>query len=244
MTLLQRYFQRLYQRTMREAYGLAHLGAIRALQGGGDVLDCGASSGQLYKETFGPAGVEAKCYHGIEWHAETAAQARDLGVRHGDLNQPLPFATDSFRCVIGLSVLEHLLKPCAFLRECHRVLEPGGTLVILTPNISTYFTAALILAGRMPSSGPEPDSAQLIKAETLFQVSSIEYAQDVDTDTPQHRHLMVFSFLVLRRYLGMLGFRNVRGHGFGLYPFPNWMQPMLEKLDPYHCHQMVFLAIK
>jgi SAM-dependent methyltransferase len=229
---------------MQEGYGLAHLEAINALKGGGEVLDCGASAGQLYKETLCPAGVEAHQYHGVEWHAETAAQARGLDVRHGDLNQPLPFDTDSFRCVVGLSVLEHLLKPCAFLGECHRVLEPGGTLVILTPNISTYFTAALILAGRMPSSGPEPDSAQLIKAETLFQVSSIDYVQDVDTDTPQHRHLVVFSFLVLRRYLGMLGFRNVRGHGFGLYPFPNWMQPMLEKLDPYHCHQMVFLAIK
>jgi SAM-dependent methyltransferase len=208
------------------------------------VLDCGAGSGHLYKETFGPAGVNADRYHGVEWHAETVAQAGGLNVRHGDLNQPLPFATDSFRCVTGLSVLEHLLKPCAFLRQCHRVLAPGGTLVILTPNISTYFTAALILAGRMPSSGPTPDSEELIKSEELFQVSRLEFAQDVDTDTPQHRHLVVFSFLVLRRYLRMLGFRSVRGHGFGLYPFPNVMQPMLEELDPYHCHQMVFLAIK
>ena len=146
--------------------------------------------------------------------------------------------------MIGLSVLEHLLKPCAFLRQCHRVLEPGGTLIILTPNISTYFTAALILAGRMPSSGPTPDSAQLVKSEELFRVSGLEFTQDDDTDTPQHRHLVIFSFLVLRRYLRMLGFRSVRGYGFGLYPFWNGIQPVLEKLDPYHCHQMVFLAIK
>jgi SAM-dependent methyltransferase len=241
---VRRYFRGLYQRTIREAYRHAHLEAIRALQGGGKVLDCGAGSGHLYRETLRPAGVDAERYHGLEWHAETVAQAGGLDVRHGDLNEALPFATDSFRCVIGLSVLEHLLKPCGFLRECHRVLEPGGVLVILTPNISTYFTAALILAGRMPSSGPAPDSAQLLKAEELFQVSSLEFAQDDYSDTPQHRHLVVFSFLVLRRFLRMLGFRSVRGHGFGLYPFPNLMQPMLEKLDPYHCHQMVFLAIK
>jgi SAM-dependent methyltransferase len=172
------------------------------------------------------------------------AQASDLDVRCADLNQALPFAADSFRCVIGMSVLEHLLKPCAFLRECHRVLEPGGALVILTPNISTYFTAALILAGRMPSSGPAPDSAQLLKAEELFDVNSMEFMHDGDSDTPQHRHLVVFSFLVLRRYLRMLDFHDVRGRGFGVYPFPNVMQPVLEKLDPYHCHQMVFVAIK
>jgi len=229
---------------MREAYGRAHVEAINVLQNGGDVLDCGAGAGHLYRETLGPAGIGADRYHGIEWHAETVAQAGGLDIRHGDLNRPLPFATENFRCVIGLSVLEHLLKPCAFLRQCHRVLEPGGTLIILTPNISTYFTAALILAGRMPSSGPTPDSAQLIKSEELFRVSGLEFTQDDDTDTPQHRHLVIFSFLVLRRYLRMLGFRSVRGYGFGLYPFWNGIQPVLEKLDPYHCHQMVFLAIK
>jgi 2-polyprenyl-3-methyl-5-hydroxy-6-metoxy-1,4-benzoquinol methylase len=241
---VQRYFRALYRRTVRESYGMAHREAIAALQGGGDLLDCGAGSGHLYGEVLRPAGVDADRYRGIEWHADTVAQAGGLDVRHGDLNQPLPFAADSFRCVIGLSVLEHLLKPCAFLRQCHRVLAPGGTLVILTPNISTYFTAALILAGRMPSSGPTPDSAALVKSEELFEVSRLEFPQEDDTDTPQHRHLVIFSFLVLRRYLRMLGFRSVRGHGFGLYPFPNVMQPMLEKLDPYHCHQMVFVAVK
>jgi len=241
---VQRYLRRLYQRTMREAYGLAHLEAISALLGGGRVLDCGAGSGQLYKETLRPEGVAAARYCGVEWHAETVAQAGDLDVRQGDLNQPLPFAGGHFRCVTGLSVLEHLLKPCALLRECHRVLEPGGTLIVLTPNISTYFTAALILAGRMPSSGPHPDSEQLLETDAMHKISGVEFVRDVDSATPQHRHLVVFSFLVLRRYLRMLGFRSVRGHGFGLYPFPNFVQPMLEKLDPYHCHQMVFVAIK
>jgi SAM-dependent methyltransferase len=242
--MVRRYLRGLYERTMREAYELAYREAIAALKHGGDLLDCGAGSGHLYHQTLWPAGMEAGRYHGVEWHANTAAQARGLAVRQGDLNQPLPYTTSSFQCVIGLSVLEHLLKPCAFLREAHRVLAPGGTLIILTPNISTYFTAALILAGRMPSSGPAPDSLELVQAEELFQVSRLDFAEDPATDTPQHRHLIVFSFLVLRRYLRMLGFRNVRGHGFGLYPFPNVMQPLLEKLDPYHCHQMLFLAVK
>ena len=39
-------------------------------------------------------------------------------------------------------------------------------------------------------------------------------------------------------------FEDVKGYGFGLYPFPNFMQPVLEKIDPYHCHQMVFIAKK
>jgi hypothetical protein len=59
-----------------------------------------------------------------------------------------------------------------------------------------------------------------------------------------HRHLVVFSYRVLKRYLGMLGFADVEGHGFGLYPFPNAVQPVLERMDPWHCHQMVFIARK
>jgi hypothetical protein len=55
---------------------------------------------------------------------------------------------------------------------------------------------------------------------------------------------VVFSYKVLRRYLDMLGFSDIRGYGFGLYPFPNFMQPLLEKLDPWHAHQMVFVARK
>ena len=242
--MMQRYFRALYARTIRDAYDLAHHEATLALQTGGAVLDCGAGSGHLYRQTLAPAGVAAERYHGIEWHAETVAQANGLDVAQGDLNRPLPFAANTFRCVIGLSVLEHLLNPCAFLREGHRVLESGGTMIILTPNISTYFTAALILAGRMPSTGPTPDSAELLAKEELFKVSSLEFAQEDGAQTPQHRHLVIWSFLVLRRYLRMLGFASVRGHGFGLYPFPNVMQPMLEKLDPYHCHQMVFVAVK
>src|SRR5262245_39821536 len=126
---MQRYFRNLYQRTVRESYGFAQHEAIVALQAGGELLDCGAGSGHLYQGTRGPAGVTADRYKGVEWHRETVAQAQGLDVRHGDLNDPLPFSTEAFRCVIGLSILEHLLKPCAFLRECHRVLAPAGTLI-------------------------------------------------------------------------------------------------------------------
>jgi hypothetical protein len=123
-------------------------------------------------------------------------------------------------------------------------LKQGGTFVLLTPNISTYFTAILILLGRMPSSGPHPDSDVLVKEEEVFKVSSDQLQWDTESDTPVHRHLVVFSYKVLKKYLKMLGFSHIRGYGFGLYPFPNFIQPVFEKIDPYHCHQMVFIAKK
>lgn len=44
----------------------------------------------------------------------------------------LPFADESFDLVFHNSVIEHVAKPQDFLRECYRVLRPGGYSVCLT----------------------------------------------------------------------------------------------------------------
>ena len=244
--MFKAYFERLYQRTMKEAYNLASLEIGKALAPGGECLDCGAHGGHYYEKLCSEIGLTKNRYHGIEWDEKGAqlAQNKGLKVVQGDLNEALPFENNKFTCIFGLSVLEHLLYPCRYLQECKRILAPGGKLVLLTPNISTYFTAALILAGKMPSSGPHPDSEFLVISEEVFKVSSENIKSDAGSDTPVHRHLVVFSYRVLKKYLESLGFDRVRGYGFGLYPFPNFIQPVLEKIDPYHCHQMVFTAIR
>ena len=190
--------------------------------------------------------IELLSYSGIEWNQEAVLDARkkNLNIVWGDLNNGIKFPDNTFKCVFGLSVLEHLMNPCDFLKHCHRVLDDNGRLIILTPNISTYFTAALILLGKMPSSGPHPDSDRLLKQEEIFKVSDEKIQPDSQKDTPTHRHLIVFSYRVLMSYIKTIGFKKVKGYGFGLYPFPNFLQPVLEKIDPYHCHQMVFVAHK
>ncbi|WP_197488393.1 class I SAM-dependent methyltransferase [Methylomonas koyamae] len=245
--MLADYFTSLYRRTMAEAYSAASREIVSTLkQLGGPCLDCGADSGGWFYRLADEVALERSQYFGIEWNADAVAiaQQNQLNIQQGNLNNGLPFASDSFNCIFALSVLEHLLNGCQFLQEAKRALKPGGKLVILTPNISTYFTAALILAGRMPSSGPHPDSDLFNKTQEIFKVSPEELVWDTETDTPVHRHLVVFSFLALQKYLKLLGFSNVTGYGFGLYPLPNFLQPIAEKIDPYHCHQMVFVAQK
>jgi SAM-dependent methyltransferase len=244
--VLKGYFKNLYQRTMHEAYGFAQGEIGAALQSGGKCLDCGAHQGHRYEELQQIVELKKSRYFGIEWNESLVkkARSRNLNVLLGDLSDDIQFTENTFACVFGLSVLEHLLKPCKFLKECYRILIDGGKLIILTPNISTYFTAALIILGKMPSSGPHPDSDQLLKQGEIFKVSSETMQPDCETDTPAHRHLIVFSYRALKAYLIMAGFKNVRGYGFGLYPFPNFLQPILERIDPYHCHQMVFVAQK
>jgi SAM-dependent methyltransferase len=64
------------------------------------------------------------------------AAHRWLGERFtlADLNQPLPWRDDSFDAVFCVEGIEHLENRFLFLREAHRVLRPGGRLVLTTPN--------------------------------------------------------------------------------------------------------------
>lgn len=50
----------------------------------------------------------------------------------------LPLATNTIDVVITMQVIEHLWDLRRFLRECHRVLRPGGTIIAATPNRLTF----------------------------------------------------------------------------------------------------------
>lgn len=52
----------------------------------------------------------------------------------------MPFANGSFDVVVCKWVAEHLEAPALEFRECARVLRPGGTLILLTPNAWSFFT--------------------------------------------------------------------------------------------------------
>jgi ubiquinone/menaquinone biosynthesis C-methylase UbiE len=65
-----------------------------------------------------------------------------------DHHVDLPFENDTFDCAIGGGVLEHTAMDYESLKELHRVLKPGGTLIIThLPNKFSYaeFIARTIL---------------------------------------------------------------------------------------------------
>ena len=60
-----------------------------------------------------------------------------------------PFADESFDLVLCCEILEHLLiNPSNMLYESHRVLRPGGRLVLTTPNVLRWENVFALLRGR------------------------------------------------------------------------------------------------
>nr|WP_271211177.1 class I SAM-dependent methyltransferase [Rhodococcus wratislaviensis]GLK36954.1 hypothetical protein GCM10017611_38130 [Rhodococcus wratislaviensis] len=56
---------------------------------------------------------------------------------HGNLAE-LPLDDESVDTVVNFQVIEHLWDQAQFLRECFRVLTPGGELLVSTPNRITF----------------------------------------------------------------------------------------------------------
>lgn len=50
-----------------------------------------------------------------------------------NIEKELPVPSSYTDCVILLAVLEHLEYPTPVLIECHRILKPGGVLILTTP---------------------------------------------------------------------------------------------------------------
>lgn len=97
----------------------------------GKVLDVGCGSGWLVAN-LQKLGWNAV---GVDFDPVAIAAGKDAGLdlRLGALvDQGIP--KESFDAVTMSHFIEHVHEPLEALRECHRILRPGGTLAIATPN--------------------------------------------------------------------------------------------------------------
>jgi len=156
------------------------------------VLDVGFGAGQLLVELAGrgiaTAGVDVA--EGMVEAAQDRLGAAGLSaeLHQGDATA-LPFASGRFDLVTALGMIEYLRRPEAFLREAARVLAPGGSLIVTSPNpvrLSFLCDPVRVVAGVL---GPPPRGYP-------------------------RRYLTPWA---LRRLLGAAGFavEEVQGHGVG-----------------------------
>ena len=65
------------------------------------------------------------------------------------IGESLPFADESFDCILLSEVIEHLEAPQISIREAVRVLCPGGRLLITTPNYRSFWPVMEWVVDRM-----------------------------------------------------------------------------------------------
>lgn len=103
---------------------------------GARVLDVGCGAGQVVGRLT-EAGVEA---HGVDVSEPNIEKARRFSSRCQLYDgTKLPFPDRFFASAGALNVLEHVEQPEAFIPELVRVVEPGGRIVLSSPNFFRVF---------------------------------------------------------------------------------------------------------
>ena len=131
--------------------------ALHLLKPAERLLDIGCWDGRLL-ELIRQAGLCKELY-GVDLLLETVEKVRLKGFQAQvvDLNdETLPFPGEYFDAVTLLAVLEHIFDPYAVIHEIHRVLRPGGLLIIDIPNVASFTNRARILLGRLPVTSGDP----------------------------------------------------------------------------------------
>jgi len=100
----------------------------------GRVLEVGCGSGTLLRRLRSLGWT----VEGQDVDPNVASIAdHDIRVHLGDLNS-LALPSESYDAVVMNHVIEHVHYPAELLRECHRLVKPGGVVVITTPNAASY----------------------------------------------------------------------------------------------------------
>lgn len=111
--ILARRYARKSGKLLEEGCGLGHL------------------VGQLEKD-FSTFGMDIN-HWALKQAAEAAAQTNLVCSSAGEL----PYPNQSFNAIISKHVVEHLPDPKKAVSEIGRILQPGGTLILATPNLSS-----------------------------------------------------------------------------------------------------------
>ena len=112
-------------------------GDVRYLKAGesGRLLDVGCGNGE-YMDRMRQLGWDVV---GVEPDGRAVSVAREglgLEVFEGTL-EGAKFPHDYFNAITMNHVIEHACDPIGLLKECRRILKPGGKLVVITPNIQS-----------------------------------------------------------------------------------------------------------
>lgn len=106
---------------------------------GRNVLDaaCGEGYGAAYLARTAHSVSAVDISEDAITHARSRYRADNLEYQVADCCR-LPFGDDQFDCIVSFETLEHLGDQSGLLKEFRRVLQPGGFLLISSPDKAVY----------------------------------------------------------------------------------------------------------
>jgi SAM-dependent methyltransferase len=193
---------------------------------GARLLDLGTHRGDFTLRVAERLGAGSVC--GVELLEEHAAVARGRGidVRHGDLDEGLPFEDEAFDAVHANQVIEHVRRTDTFLREIRRVLAPSGLACISTNNLSSWHNVASLVFGLQPM--PMHVSDETIVGNPLNPLDGRPHTDIGRT------HQRLFTGRALVELSALHGLELVSLRSAGYYPLPPLVGRPAARIDPTH----------
>jgi predicted SAM-dependent methyltransferase len=126
-----------------------------------------------------------------------------------DATQRFPFSDQSFHYIFS----EHMIQAVpweggvAMLRECYRVLAPGGKLRVVTPNLAKFV--------RLLTENPDAETQRFIAAKlrvTGWPETAVTGAYIFNRQAHDWGHQFLYDPATLRKSLELAGFKQITEH--------------------------------
>jgi SAM-dependent methyltransferase len=107
----------------------------------------------------------------------------EIKFRQHDVAQPFPFANAAFDVIWCSEVLEHLFDPGFAVREMHRVLAPGGRLLVTVPYHGVFKDVLIALFRWDEHFSPGNPHIRFFTRQTVSQLAESAGFVEIKTTT-------------------------------------------------------------
>jgi 2-polyprenyl-3-methyl-5-hydroxy-6-metoxy-1,4-benzoquinol methylase len=200
-------------------------------QPGAEYIDMGCGDGELTSKCA--TKIFTQNISGTDLVLEKLIEAdahRNIKIYNRELGKPMDYLeSNSFDVITANQVIEHLDDTDTFLKECYRILKPGGYLIISTTNLSSWHWIVLLILGLQPPGACISDEMQ---------------TREFNNYTEERLHRRLFTFRGLERVLKYFGFKIENSVGTYWMLVPLSIGRVLCKLDKHHSSCITIKARK